>query len=451
MLESLPGFRAFYPEACAVRNHLMRLWRQTAKRFGFQEFDAPILEPLELYTEKSGPEIAGQLFTFVDRGDRRVALRPEMTPRLAVMVGAKAQSLRRPLKWFSIGEQFRFERPQKGRLRSFYQFNADILGEAGPGADAEIIALSVQLFSAFGLQSEDIVVRLSDRVLWLDYLKSYGLEEEAASSVLQIIDKIEREDREKILIDLAGYLGDKAAYFLKRVDRLLQVRSLADLKAFMSDALEEQAFESIEARLEDWDTLLSYLNAAGLGSFLCIDLGIVRGLAYYTGFVFEVFEKSGKSRALAGGGRYDHLVKKLGGPDLPAVGVGIGDVTLTHLLKEKKLLSAYVTAPDFYVIIGGESERMAALADIALMRRSDFSVEYPLKAVSFSKQFKLAYQWGARFALVYGSKELKEGKIKVYEVATRSEKCFERTQLIRYLSSLLEVGTLDRLDELKEV
>ena len=443
MLESLPGFREFYPEACSVRNHLMRLWRQTANRFGFQEFDAPTLEPLELYTEKSGPEIATQLFAFVDRGDRSVALRPEMTPRLAVMVGAKAQSLRRPLKWFSIGEQFRFERPQKGRLRSFYQFNADILGESGPGADAEIIALSVQLFSAFGLSSEDIVVRLSDRVLWLDYLGSYGLEGEVVSAVLQIIDKIEREDREKILVDLAVHLGDKAEDFLSKVDRLLQVRTLADLKAFMSDALEARTLASIEARLEDWDALLSYLNAVGLGSYLCIDLSIVRGLAYYTGFVFEIFERRGKSRALAGGGRYDHLVKKLGGPDFPAVGVGVGDVTLTDLLKEKKLLPAYITAPDFYVIIGGEAERMTALADIALMRRSGFAVEYPLKAVSFSKQFKLAHQWGARFALVYGSKELGEEKVKVYEVATRTEKLFDRAQLIPYLSALLEAGTLE--------
>lgn len=202
--ETLPGFREFYPEACALRNHLFGLWRRAARSFNFLEYDAPVLEPLELYIEKSGAEIVDQLFNFEDRGGRAVALRPEMTPSLARLIGARANSLKRPVKWFNIGEHFRYERPQKGRLRAFYQFNADIFGEPGASADAELIGLLVHSLQAFGLSEKDFKIRLSDRNLWLLLLAAEGLDERDGAAVLGVIDKLERMERAKVIEWLGG-------------------------------------------------------------------------------------------------------------------------------------------------------------------------------------------------------------------------------------------------------
>lgn len=439
--ETLPGFREFYPEACARRNHIFGQWRQVARAFNFQEYDAPVLEPLELYIEKSGEEIVGQLFNFEDRGGRAVALRPEMTPSLARLVGAKANSLKRPVKWFNIGEHYRYERPQKGRLRAFYQFNVDILGESGPSADAELIALLVQALQAFGLSSADFKVRLSDRDLWLLMLASEGLDEAGSASVLGIIDKLERTDRAKTIERLAGVLGEEAESFLQRIEKVITIRDFETLESYMLGlALEGDLAESVRARLADWKQLLRGLNAAGAGEFIQIDLGIVRGLAYYTGFVFEAFEASGAGRALAGGGRYDALVKKLGGPEMPAVGFAMGDVTLADLLESKNLTADYVQSPDFIAIIGGPAERDAAMADAALLRSCGYRVDYPLKDQGFGKQFKEANQKGARFALIYGSEELEKDVVKIRDFSNGAEVDFPRAGLQASIPELIQNG-----------
>lgn len=439
--ESLPGFREFYPEACARRNHIFGRWRQTARAFNFLEYDAPVLEPLELYIEKSGEEIVGQLFNFEDRGGRAVALRPEMTPSLARLIGAKANSLKRPVKWFNIGEHYRYERPQKGRLRAFYQFNVDIFGESGPSADAELIALLCQTLQAFGLGSGDFKVRLSDRDLWLLMLAAEGLDEAGSATVLGIIDKLERTDRAKTIEKLATVLGEEAEDFLGRIEEAITIRDFATLRAYIENLpLEGDLATQAKARIEDWELLLRNLKAAGGGDFIQIDLGIVRGLAYYTGFVFEAFEASGEGRALAGGGRYDALVRKLGGPDMPAVGFAMGDVTLVDLLDSKSLMPEYLQRPEFTAIIGGADERDAALADAAQLRSLGYQVEYPLKTPSFGKQFKAANQSGARFALIYGSEELERGIVKVRDLASGNEAELPRDQFIQQVPALLESG-----------
>ena len=284
----LPGFRVFYPDQCALRNHLFSLWKQSARCFGFFEYDSPILESLELFTQKSGPEIAAQLFTFADQGDRDVALRPEMTPSLARMVGSRVNSLRRPIKWFNIGEHFRYEKPQKGRTRSFYQFNADIFGEAGTGADAELIALCIHSLKILGLDASDFRIHLSDRILWMYYLFSFGLEGEAAQAVLSVIDKCGRLSPEQIEAHLSPHLGTETALFLKQINTLTAIDSIESLQAFFADISVSER-EILDKRLEEWQTLLSELKAMGLDDFLQIDLSIVRGLSYYTGFVFEAF------------------------------------------------------------------------------------------------------------------------------------------------------------------
>jgi len=439
--ESLPGFREFYPDACARRNHVFTQWRRAARAFSFREYDAPVLEPLELYIEKSGEEIVGQLFNFEDRGGRTVALRPEMTPSLARLVGAKANSLKRPIKWFNIGEHYRYERPQKGRLRAFYQFNADIFGEPGPGADAELILLLVQSLKAFDLDASDFKVRLSDRDLWLLILAAEGLDETQSASVLGVIDKLERMEREKAEEKLGETMGDDAGDFLDRVAEVVAIRDFEALAAFIEALpLEGGPAAAAQTRLTEWRDLLDELDAAGAGPYVQIDLGIVRGLAYYTGFVFEAFEASGEGRALAGGGRYDALVKKLGGPDMPAVGFAMGDVTLTDLLESKGRLPDAVERPEFVAIIGGAEERKAALADVAALRGIGLQVDYPLKDQGFGKQFKDANQKGARFGLIYGQDELAAGKIKVRDFSSGAEKDFERATLLDWIGDLSASG-----------
>ncbi len=441
MFESLPGFRDFYPERCAVRNHIFKLWKQAALSFGFSEYDVPLLEPLELYIEKSGEEIVEQLFNFTDKGGRKVALRPELTPSLARLVGARAASLKKPIKWFCIGENFRYERPQKGRLRAHYQFNADIFGESDAGADTELIALCIHALTTFGLSSDDVVVRLSDRNLWIYFLSAYEINADQAVEVLTIIDKVERVERDETLKKLEIHFNQASEDFLNRLEVLVSIRNLDELRSFfLSQSLNEEIKEKVEARLADWNILIDNLNAMGLTPFIQIDFGIVRGLAYYSGFVFEAYEKSGKTRSLAGGGRYDHLVHRLGGPLLSAAGFGMGDVTLTDLLEEKKLVPADLDAPDIYAIIGGENERRIAFASIKILRDRGYGVDYPLKNISFGKQFKLADQSGARIALIYGAEEVSAQSVKIRDLATGSEILIPDDQLESELQNILRVN-----------
>ena len=438
MFTSLPGFREFYPEERALQNHFFDLWRRAARRFGFHEWDAPVLEPLELFTEKSGEEIVRQLFNFEDKGGRQVTLRPEMTPSLARLVAARAGSLRRPIKWFAIGENYRYEKQQKGRLRAFYQFNADILGEPGPAADAEIIALCIEALRVFGLTAADFRVRLSDRTLWFLFLESLGVPESAAVPVLAVVDKLERTapaELLKMMTDALAGTDCVPATVLEKVRAFVALDSLDKLEGFFGGAEEK-----ITARLADWKALLDTLNALGLTDFISLDLTIVRGLAYYTGFVFEAFERSGDGRALAGGGRYDALVKKLGGPDMPAVGFGMGDVTLKNLLEAKGLLPVYADGPDFYAVILDAAARPAALADVALLRQAGLRTEYSFKEGKFGKLIQAAEQAGARYALIYGPDEVAAGVVKVRDTQARQEIAVPRRELLARLQAVLEEG-----------
>ncbi len=413
--QTLPGFREFYPEDLARRNHVFRLWRQTAVAFGFAEYDAPVLEPLELYKAKSGDEIEAQLFSFTDKGGREVALRPEMTPTVCRLVGARASALKRPIKWFSIAEFYRYERMQKGRGRCFNQFNADIFGEPGPEAEIELIALLIQCLCAFGLNEQDFYVRLSDRNLWFYYLEALGLDEPRIRAVLGAVDRYEKygEDAFKGYTEQFGALD---AVLKEKILAFLQIKSLEALEQTLASL-----GDKLTARLADWRKLLGGLEAMGLAPYVTVDLGVVRGLAYYTGFVFEVFDRKGELRALAGGGRYDDLVQKLGGPALPAVGFAIGDMTFALLLEQRGLMPTLVTAPDVYCIIGGAAERLAAFADIQSLRAMGFRVEYPLKDSAFGKQFKAAAESGAKLALIYGTDELAKGIVKIRDLNDRSE------------------------------
>jgi len=438
--QSLPGFRDFYPEDFSRRQHIFRVWRQAAAAFGFQEYDAPVLEPLELYKAKSGDEIEAQLFSFTDKGGREVALRPEMTPTVCRMVGARAGALKRPIKWFSIAEYYRYERAQKGRLRAFHQLNADIFGEPGPEAEIELIALLIQCLAGFGLTKNDFTIRLSDRDLWFFYLEALGFTDAQSRSLLTAIDRSEKMGDEAF----KGYIeahGALDAMQKQRILALTSVRSFQHLEQLIGGTFAELASQTVPVRLNnrlaDWNKVLDGLTAMGLADFISVDLSVVRGLAYYTGFVFEAFDRKGDLRALAGGGRYNDLVKKLGGPDLPAVGFAIGDVTTGLLIEQRGLTPNFVTAPDIYAVIGGETERKAAFADIHALRAAGFRVEYPFRELAFGKQFKAAAESGAKLALIYGADELAKGVVKIRDMTDRTEQEVPREQVLLVVRDFL--------------
>ena len=422
--QTLPGFRDFHPEECARRNHLFRQWSQAAHAFGFVQYDAPVLEPLDLYRAKSGDEIEAQLFSFTDKGGREVALRPEMTPSVCRMVGERANALKRPIKWFSIAEFYRYERMQKGRGRCFSQFNADIFGEPGPEAEIELIALLVRCLCAFGLTEQDFRVRLSDRTLWFHYLAALGLDEVRTRALLVAIDKYDKlgDDAFKGYADAFGPLAPELR---AKILEFLGIRSLAALE----EALMGVGGDVLTARLGNWKHLLGGLAAMGLAPFVDVDLGVVRGLAYYSGFVFEAFDRKGELRALAGGGRYDDLVGRLGGSNLPAVGFAIGDMTFGLLLEERGLMPPLAPSADIYCVIGGPVERLTAFADISALRAAGYCVHYPFKELAFGKQFKAAVESGARLALIYGGDELARGVVKVRDLVRRDEIDVPRAQV----------------------
>ncbi len=446
--QPLPGFRDFYPEDFARRQHIYATWRRAAHAHGFQEYDAPVLEPLDLYTTKSGEEIEGQLFSFTDKGGRAVSLRPEMTPTVCRMVGAKAGSLKRPIKWFSIAEFYRYERAQKGRLRAFSQLNADIFGEAGPEAEIELIALLIQCLAGFGLTPDDFYVRLSDRNLWFYYLEALGFNDAQSRDLLGAIDRHEKMGDEafKAYTDKHGPLDPVAKI---KIVSFSNIKSMTALEAAVSqvvgptaarnipltDSLSQQLRDAtaiathLAGRVMMWKKVLDGLAAMGLAEFVQVDLGVVRGLAYYTGFVFEAFDRQGDLRALAGGGRYDNLIGKLGYTDLPAAGFAIGDVTTGLLLEQHGKMPAGASGPDIFVVFGGEAERRIAFADIQSLRAAGWRVEYPFKDAAFGKQFKSAAESGARLALIYGADEMTKGVVKIRNLVDRTERDVPRGQL----------------------
>lgn len=417
MFKTLPGFREFYPEDCAKKNYIFGVWRRAARSFGFSEFEPPVLEQLDLFTEKSGEEIKSQLFEFVDKGGRAVSLRPEMTPSLARMVGAKAAGIRRPVKWFAIGENYRYERQQKGRLRAFFQYNADILGEESLDADAEVIALLIESLRGFGLTENEFKLRLGDRTLWVLFLESAGVPDAKIIPVLSVIDKLEKVSPEalrEMTVAAVDGTGLDADALVGKIKNFISLRDLDSMRAAF-DADGELA-ERVDARIADWRKLISILESLGVGAFISPDLSIVRGLAYYTGFVFEAFQTVGTGRALAGGGRYDNLVKKLGYQDMPAVGFGMGDVTVSDLLELVGKSGELRDAPDAYFVIGSENARPKALEIISALRRSGVKTDYPLKQASFGKQFKQADAVGAAKAYILGDDELAQGVVKIKDL-----------------------------------
>ena len=416
--QALPGFRDFTPRECAVRNYLFETWRGVARRCGYVEYETPILEDTGLYLKKSGGELSSQLFRFEDQGGRDVTLRPEVTASLARIVAQHQRDFPKPLKWFEIGQCFRYEKPQKGRGREFHQFNVDILGEAGPAADAELIALAIETMLSFGFVAGDFVVRVSDRMAWIDFAEANGIPETSIPDFLSIIDKIEREKPEVLVQRLAAFSLTPEV-----------------VRAFIADPL-NASFSYLAIRDE--------LAARGFADFVELDLSIVRGLAYYTGIVFEVFDAKKSMRAVAGGGRYDTLISTIsdGAVDMPATGFAMGDYVIRNLIEEtthtamqlEVWLQRNAAACDVYVIIADETKRPQSLRLVTDLRRAGISADLPMGNAKVAKQFQSAEKSGARFALVVGS-EYPELKLKV--LASRTEESGNAETAIDWLTDRL--------------
>lgn len=384
--QTVKGFRDFYPEDCARRNFIFDTWRRVARRHGFIEYEGPLLEATDLFRKKSGDEITGQLFCFEDKAGRELSMRPEVTPSLARMAAARQRDYKKPLKWFQIGPCFRYEEPQEGRSREFIQFNADILGDASPGADAELVALAIDTMLAFGLKAEDFVIRLSNRGLWDSFIADHQMPAENTAALLQVIDKIERAKPEDTEAKLRA-LGT----------------STQQVRAFIDAAGEDHpAFAELRANL----------GARSLWPHVRIDASIVRGLAYYTGLVFEVFDLKHGLRAVAGGGRYDKLCALMsdGKADMPAAGFAMGDVVLGLLLDKTPGAQLALTGAllrelsiDAYVVVADEDRRPQALALVQELRRADLRIDYAFTAAKVGKQFQAAEERKARYALVVGA------------------------------------------------
>ncbi len=409
-MDRLPGFRDFYPEplphkdvwSADARQYIFGKWREMARRYGFREYDGPPLEPLELFTTKSGDEIIGQLYNFKDKGDREVALRPEMTPTLARMVATHERNYKKPIKWFAIPQLFRYERQQKGRLREHFQFNADIFGEADSAADAELIALLIDTLRSLGLKADDFVIRLSSRNAWNEYFTTRGGKAGQEYEFFQVIDKLERTPPEESQQKLAA-LGF----------------SLDDVNNFINSGAPTTELASIIANLA----------ARGMSEFVKVDYRVIRGLAYYTGPVFEAFDRKGEFRAIAGGGRYNNLVKLISGGkvDLPALGFGMGDVVLLELLKARGLLPKFDAGVDVVMLIEDENFRPQSLKLIQELRAAGRVVEYALTPIKPDKQFKRAQELKAAFTVRLEN----ESTARVRNLQTREEKALPLAEVLQ--------------------
>ncbi len=408
------GTRDFYPAQMAVRNWLIDGWKKVSIRNGFEEYDGPIFEYLQMYQIKSGDEIAEQLFRLTDRGGRELAIRPEITPTLARMVNQQINALPRPIKWFSVPRLCRAERPQKGRLREFFQWNIDIIGVDDVLADAEVIFCTLDYLQDIGLTSKDIVVKISSRKMLAELLLSIGVAEGELEPLYAILDKRSKLSDE----DFRDMLGEKVgdAEKIKKILGLMGVKSIEQLSNIVK--LSEKAEQSVG----ELKRVFELLKVMGVGDFCEFDVGIVRGLAYYTGIVFEIYDKVGELRAIGGGGRYDNLLKQFGGPDIPATGFGMGDCVLGILLEEKGLLQKNLPKRrlDYFVAAADKQFLQKAVEITAKLRRKGLAADFSYKAANLGKQLKQASDENAKKCIIIGD-EFKNNELVVKDMASGSQ------------------------------
>jgi len=402
------GTRDFYPQDMAVRNWIIDGWKKVSLRNGFEEYDGPIFEYLKMFQIKSGDEIVEQLFSLKDRGGRELALRPEITPTLARMVNQQINSLPRPIKWFSVPRLFRAERPQRGRLREFFQWNIDIIGEEDVLADAETIFCAIDYLQEVGLTPDDVVVKISSRKMLAAVLKKIGITEERLDSLYPVLDKKNKLPAETFKKLLSEQVADS-----NMARKILDFTAIENISEIREDSDEIAEAKDELAELVDW------LNRMGVGDYCKFDPSIVRSLDYYTGIVYEIYDKASELRAIAGGGRYDDLLKQFGGPDIPATGFGIGDSVLAILLEEKGLLKPEPQELDYFVacVVPALSEEDAVKL-VAKLRTKGYSADFSYKFTSLSRQLKQASARNAKKCIIIGDEFFRNNELVVKDMAT---------------------------------
>ena len=410
MSQGVRGTRDFYPEDMRLRNWLFDHFTNASLLHGFEEYDAPVLEYEELYTRKQGEEITQQLYNFQDKGNRKVALRPEMTPSLARMVMARAGGLPMPIKWFSIPQCWRYERTQRGRGREHYQWNVDIWGTTEISADAELISVLVTFFEGIGLTAKDIVIRVSSRKVLEEVLGSLGMRGDVFAQTCIIVDKMGKLSSDVIEEQLSGLGHDSEV--ITTIQSVLGIKDMNGLQ----EALKDESMAVSELNF-----LFDAIDSYGISEWVEFDASIVRGLAYYTGAVFEAHDKAGKFRAICGGGRYDKLLSTLGGKDLPATGFGFGDMVIMELLAEKDLIPELVSDIDDTVIPLNSDLRNAAVMVAASLRNSGRTVDLVLEDKKMKWVFKHAERVGAKRLVLLAPDEWSRKMVKVKDLDTGEE------------------------------
>ena len=412
------GTRDFYPEQMRIRNFIVDGWKAVSVRNGFEEYDGPIFEYLKMFQIKSGDEIAEQLFSLTDRGGRELAIRPEITPTLARMVNQKINSLPRPIKWFSVPRLCRAERPQKGRLREFFQWNIDIIGIDDPLADAETIFTAVDYLREVGLTSKDIKAKISSRWLLSVFLMAIGIDKDKLESIYPILDKKAKVPPEAFQEMLAKEIDDKNA--VEMINGFMSLRNINDVDGLFSQHPKNIA-ELIHATT-NLKNLFEILDKMGIGEYCVFDPSIVRGLAYYTGMVFEIHDTVGELRAICGGGRFDNLLKDFGGPSIPATGFGMGDCILEILLEEKGLLKPAQRQLDYYIACVKKDYIDKAVEVAFKLRSKGYSADFSYNAgKSLGKQLKQASAQNAARCIIIGQ-EIEAGQVVVKDMATGEQK-----------------------------
>ena len=404
------GTRDFYPDEMRVRNWLFDHFKAAAKSFGFEEYDAPILETEELYTRKQGEEITQQLYNFEDKGERKVTLRPEMTPSLARMVLAKANTLPMPLKWYSIPQCWRYERMQRGRLREHYQWNMDIWGSNGAEAEVELLCAIVNFFERIGINSTQVGIRVNNRKLLQHVLESAGINEEQFTPVCIIIDKMDKIPQEAIEEQLRS-LGLTS----ENIELIQSTLSLKDLKSI------NETLDNENPALNELNQLWELAENYGITEWIEFDASVVRGLSYYTGTVFEAFDKGGTLRAICGGGRYDSLLSTFGGSDIPACGFGFGDVVIMELLSDLDLIPELPSGIDDIVFAMNEELRGAAMQVANKLRKNGRSVDLILEERKMKWVFKHAERSKAKTLVMITPNEWEQGKVRIKNLENKTE------------------------------
>ena len=406
---SVRGMRDYYPDIFSQLNYIIRAWKETALAYGFEEFDGPVLETLELYKIKSGEEIVNQLYNFTDKGGRELALRPELTPTLARMVSKVQNQVSKPMKWFSIPRCMRYEKPQKGRLREFFQFNVDILGEEGEMADLEIISVAIDCLLKLGLSKADFVVKINNRDFAAEYFIENGIIKENTDALYKVID-----NARKVKKELTRPAINELGFSVKQGDAIENYLSLSNSSDLAKLSISNPGKESLL-------DLFSLINNAGLQDYCEFDPTIVRGLDYYTGTVFEIFDRSEKMRAICGGGRYNNLLKEFSGVDLPACGFGMGDVVLGEILSDKGMFPVYQKQVDYFLVRVTENELELMLRIARSLRSRGLTVEYTYKSLTVKKQMSKASKIPAKKVLIFGADEIARGKLVEKDLSTGEE------------------------------